>query len=79
MTMRKKMKQAFSYSFSRRGTTITQTISDNLKINFKVFAPVDLSYSTGFLGKRVSMHVPRPKNLEFFTKLSHFDFYIAIV
>lgn len=58
MTMRKKMKQAFSYSFSRRGTTITQTISDNLKINFKVFAPVDLSYSTGFLGKRLSMHVP---------------------
>ena len=58
MTMRKKMKQAFSYSFFRRGKTITQTISDNLMINFKVFAPVDLSYSTGFLGKQLSMHVP---------------------
>ena len=57
MTMRKKMKQAFSYSFSRQGTNITQTISDNFKINLKVFAPVDLSYSTGFLGKRLSVHV----------------------
>ena len=39
MTMREKVKQAFSYSFSRQGKNITQTISDNFKINLKVFAP----------------------------------------